>query len=140
MFGCYFRATGDDFDVDLFGSTSSLIPDDVFHRGERIDDKGNVTGKPHQTSGFNIVIGKVFGKLKPQIDDAQKFLEQNQGELLRLVKFPNVTDSRLVFAYCPGTTANVCEYFPPKLISMAGSLGVGIELSVYPGDNSWLSE
>ena len=42
---------------------------------------------------------------------------------------------RLDFGYgrCP-TAAVQCDYLPPELLALAGSLGIGIELSLYPAD------
>ena len=33
-----------------------------------------------------------------------------------------------------------CDYFPPELVSLAGALGFGIELSVYPRDLEQLAK
>lgn len=105
----------------------------------------NILSKPipdkiYQFNGFSIDIGGVFGRLLPQIEEVIKFCEQNHEELVRLSQFPGVTDMRVVLSYSPGNAANVCEYLPPALLKHLSSVGVGIELSVYPGDDKWIDE
>ena len=135
MLGCYFIATGSDmgldFDVESFLATSSLVADYIYHRGERSGHKN----QPFDSSGFSVTISETgFGHLNLQIPAALDFLRDKEEELERLMRFPGLKDMRVVFTYCPGNAAMRSEYFSPELLRTAGSLSIGIALSVYPGE------
>jgi hypothetical protein len=130
MLGCYFTAVGKTFDVEAFRARSPFEPNVVYRRGQL---KGQ-TASAFAFSGFSITLNSTFGKLRPQLRAAGAFLRNYRVELNRLARFPGVTDMKLVFTYCPGTSANTCEYLPPLLLELAGRLGIGIELSVWPGE------
>jgi hypothetical protein len=126
----YFRATGDAFDVDAFLASSSLEPDDVFHRGQ----PGRVLHtKPCSVTGFAIQISEGFGRLREHTDAARDFLREHELELARLSRCHGVAEMCLDFGYdrCPEAAVQ-CDYLPPELLALAGSLGIGIELSLYP--------
>jgi hypothetical protein len=142
MSAAYLSVRGEKFDVDLFLGGTSLSPDTVFHHGQPTK---NIVSKltPEricQFSGFSIEIGGVFGRLLPQIEEVIKFFEENHEELVRLHHFPGVTDIRVVLSYSPGNAANVCELLPSEMLKVLSSVGVAIELSVYPGDDKWIDE
>lgn len=132
----YFRATGENFDVDRFLEGSFLVPDRVFHRGE---PKIRLKGRTWPYSGFGFDVGGDFGRLRSQCVEAEKFLKECRQELRRLVVFPGVSDLRLIFSYCPGNIPNVTEYFPPEMLEELGPARIGIELDVYPGSNERLA-
>jgi hypothetical protein len=130
---CYFRATGDSFDVDAFLASSSLVPDNVFHRGEpcQVNRERN---RPF--TGFAVQLTENFGRLCAQTAEVTMFLREHELELSRLSRYPGVTDIRLDFGYERDPEAAVqCDYLPPDLVALAGSLGIGIELSLYPRDD-----
>ena len=133
----YLRVEGETFDVDGFLDGSTIKPDQVFHRGLQ---KERLKGKNWPCNGFGIEIGGAFGQLDSQITEIIKFFGEHRQELARLSHFPGVSDIRLIFSYCPGNGANVTEYLPPVVLGSLGSIGVGIELDIYPGDNKWLEE
>jgi hypothetical protein len=130
--GCYFTASGRGFDVDLFHKTTTLDADVVFYRGQPLRAP---KGKLRDRSGFSVTINqtRVFGDLSPQIPKALKFLRKHQDELLRLSRFPGVTDLWLVFPCCRPENTYGVERFPAELLELAGSRRIGIELSFYPG-------
>ena len=133
MAGCLFWAKGEGFDVDSFLIGSSLLPDEVFHRGEYLFPK---TKKRLQTqSGFMIVASDTWGKLKPQVADVIEFLQENELELSRLSTYPGVTTLCLDFPYERRKGAvTQSDTLPPELLLLAGSLGITIELTLYPPD------
>jgi len=135
MYGCYLIATGKSFDVDCFLRESHIRPDDTYHRGGRLRRRAGLPDRVFPTSGFSITAGTVFGKLKPQVVAATRFLRRHRCELARLRKYPGVTDLRFVFSYCPGTKANPRECLPSELLNLLGRLGISVELSVYPETN-----
>lgn len=126
MSGCYFRAVGDEFDVDAFLIGSSLDADGVYHKGEPMSP----LRRTRPFTGFSITVSETWGDLRPQITDAIAFLREAELELSRLSSYPGVTDIRLDFA-CE------CHYviqgysLPPELLLLAGSLGITIELTIY---------
>jgi hypothetical protein len=133
----YLRVEGETFDVDRFLDDSTIKPDLVFHRGE---PKKRLKGKNWMCNGFGIEIGGAFGRLDPQTTEVIKFFGEHRQELARLSHFAGVSDMRLIFSYCPGSCANVTEYFSPAVLGSLGSIGVGIELDIYPGDDEWIEE
>jgi hypothetical protein len=129
----YYTATANEFDVDAFLASSSLEPDEVFHRGQ----PGTfLRTKPSSVTGFTIQISKGFGRLREHTDAVTDFLREHELELARLSGYHGVTDTNLAFGYdrCPDAAVQ-CDYLPAELLALAGSLGIGIELSLYPVSN-----
>ena len=131
--GCYFTASGRTFDVDSFLRRTTLDADAVFYRGQPLKIP---KGKLQKVTGFSVTINhtRVFGDLEPQIPKALRFLRKQQRELLRLSRFPGVSDLRLVFPCCRPEGTYGVERFPAELLELAGSRRIYIELSFYPGD------
>jgi hypothetical protein len=123
----------DEFDVDAFLAASSFEPDNVFHRGQR----GRILrGKPCSVTGFTIQISEGFGQLRGHTEAATDFLREHEMELARLSRYPGVAEVYLDFGYDRRPEAAVqCDYLPPELLGLAGSLGIGIVLSLYPSSN-----
>ena len=135
--GAYFRAIGDEFDVDAFLAGSVLDPDQVFHRGE---PGSIIRSKPCEATGFAIQISRGFGRLQDHIEEVLSFLREHELELGRLSRYEGVTELSLDFGYerCPEAVIQ-CDYLPAELVALAGSLGVGIELSLYPASDRTVS-
>lgn len=134
MAGCYFRATGDAFDVDAFLAGSSLEPDDVYHKGEPMIRPD----KPRPFTGFAITICDFSVDLRPQVAEAISFLREAEFELSRLAGYPGVTEMLLDFPYQRREGAAIqSDSLPPELLSLAGSLGITIELTLYPNEKEW---
>ena len=126
---CVLRARGPNFAVDEFLAESSLQPITVFHRGQRQSSES----RPVIASGFHSdVSGADFSNLQSQIADAVEFIEKNQGELERLVGFPGVENVSVDFGIEERDVAAQSERFPPKLLTMLGSLGIWLEFTLYP--------
>jgi len=126
MPGCVLHVNGHDFLVDEFLAGSSLRPYSVSHKGE-VGLRG-----VYSASGFKVDVSNVSGDLAGQVVDAIAFLRSHQGELARLAAYPGVDDRRLDFGYDRRDVAVQCDYLPAELLALAGSLGIGIELSLYP--------
>lgn len=128
---CVLRARGADFAVDEFLSATTLKPIVVARRGQPLYP--NSGGRIPDASGFYAVASEAdFSKLQGQIADAVQFLEQNQGELARLVAFPRVDRVSLDFGIEERDVAAQKECFPPNLLGLAGNLGVWLEFTLYP--------
>jgi hypothetical protein len=131
MPGCVLRAAGVDFDVDKFVESSSLSPCEVYYKGE----SRRRQGKLYEKSGFNIVVSAASGDdLQQQIDDALRFLEQNQAEVKRLLSYAE--EASLDFGVWQRGEFGHYYNFPPELLRLAGGLGLCIELSVYVAADS----
>src|SRR5687767_9073790 len=134
MAGCYFRASGDEFDVDSFLIGSSLDVDEVYHKGKRKGPKG----KAERFTGFSVWVSEDSLSLKTQIPQVIAFLHENEGELSRLAEYPGVTELLLDFAYERRAGAAIqSDKLPPELLTLAGGLGITIELTLYPNDEEW---
>ena len=136
MPGCVFHVSGADFNPDEFLVGSSLRPYKVWHRGDRRTRKGKLC----EHSGFSLDVSEIDGQLCGQREDAIVFLRKHQSELSRLASFPGVDDRHLDFGYHHRDAAVQCDYLPPELLALAGSLGIGIELSLYPAPSDKTDE
>ncbi|MDB6074065.1 MAG: hypothetical protein JWO89_1705 [Verrucomicrobiaceae bacterium] len=129
MPGCILHACGDDFDVDGFLTISNLQPYSVYHRGEP-----RPRSKLQCENGFKIAVTE-HGKLKEDVPEAISFLSANEAELLRLRDFPGVKSLCLDFGHWQRDVAVQCDYLPSELLVLAGKLGFGIALSLYPASD-----
>jgi hypothetical protein len=131
---CVLRVEGKTFDVDAFLADSSLEPYDVFHAGE--PRKLRPERGENKDSGFKVDVSDASWEgLRAQVSDAIAFLDQHRHELERLRAAPGVEDVRLDFAIYLRMNDSVWaqyDYFPPEIVSRAGALGIGLELSIYP--------
>jgi hypothetical protein len=128
MAGCVFHANGRDFAVTDFLADSPLEPYDVHHRGEPRFRRDMQWEK----SGFKVNVSNEDWRLDKQCADATAFLRNFEVALQRLKAFSGVEDCRLDFAYQRRPVMVQSDYLPPELLRLAGSLGIGIELSLYP--------
>ncbi|MEQ1749374.1 MAG: hypothetical protein ABL974_08115 [Prosthecobacter sp.] len=127
MPGCILHVSGEDFQVDAFLANSNLRPYRVHHRGE-IGHRSC----PLIDSGLSLDVSSADGNsIKVQIVDAIAFLSTYAAELERLHDFPGVTSMLLDFGYYRRDVAAQIEYLPPELLLRAGTLGIGIKLSLY---------
>ena len=126
MPGCVLHVSGEHFDVDTFLAQSSLRPYRIHHRGEARRRAG-----VFPDSGLSLNISDADGQLPEEVSDSIRFLTEHESELRRLQSFPGVTDLRLDFGYYAREVAAQFDYLPPELLTRAGSLGIGIELSLY---------
>jgi hypothetical protein len=135
---CVLRVTGRTFDPAKYLASSRLQPYSVFHAGEpkfRSQSKGST----HEESGFKIDVSRrSWSSLAGQAADAVSFLRKHRRALAALRRYPGVDDIRLDFPLDlridRKTVFAQFDYFPPTLVSLAGALGCGLEVSIYPGD------
>ena len=102
---------------------------------------GRDKGKPHRRAGFNTLVSrKQWDDLPGQVTDAIRFLRRNRHHLNRLRSEFKARDVRLDFPYYLRIGKNdiviQCDFLPATLISLAGELGIGIEMTLYPGGRS----
>jgi hypothetical protein len=127
MPGCVLRASGDEFDPYGFLSGSAFQPCNVFRKGERRGKSSTWT-----TSGFTLEVSAASGsELDVQIQDALEFLRINREDIVRLTCWTGVEDVRLDFGLSRNHSFLQCSYLPPELLELAGTMKVGIEISIY---------
>jgi hypothetical protein len=132
---CVLRAAGPNFNVEEFLATSTLVPSNTYRRGEpRLRTRPK--GVRNQVSGLNISVSDArWADLPAQVADAERFLRENKQEISRLRSFPGVEGVSLDFPIYQrvGDTAWMqTDRFPASFVSIAGELGLELELSIYP--------
>jgi hypothetical protein len=135
---CVLRVSGKKFDPARYLATSQLKPYSVFRAGEsRFSSQPK--GKIHGQSGFKVDVSRSpWDNLAGQVADAMAFLKKHKRTLLKLRSIPEVEDIRLDFPLILRIDREQVfaqfDYFPPALVSLAGALGCGLEVSIYPRD------
>jgi hypothetical protein len=99
--------------------------------------RGKAVGPTHDSSGFKVDVSrKEWTDLSGQIEDAVEFLETFRDELRAIVATAGVQYLWLDFPFASRASENPpllqSVFLPPNLLALAGELGVGIEVSVYP--------
>ena len=73
-----------------------------------------------------------FSDLRGQIDDAIRFLSNNDEELQRLRDFPGLEEMELDFPVEERDEAVQSNPFPAQVLSLLGALRIGLIVSRYP--------
>jgi hypothetical protein len=132
MPGCVLRATGDCFEPQGFLDDSSLVPCNIFRKGER-----KAQNRSWSSSGFTVVVSEASGDdLAQQIQDAIEFLRMHKTEVARLMRFEGLEGVDLDFGVNRKNDFLQSSRLPPELLTLAGALGVGVEVSIYGEDES----
>ena len=127
------RAYGADFDVDAFLADCSLPVCATMRKGEPVFPNAKPNGEKHTSSGLHIVASEAdFEEFPKQVAESTEFLRINADEIRRLLTFPGIEWAILDYGVARRDVAIQCDYLPPELLLLAGSLGLGIELSAYP--------
>ena len=130
--GCVLRASGRHFDVDEYLRKSPLTDYHVYRKGEpRFSTKPR--GEKNKTTGINIAISyRSFNSLSRQIKAAISFLKKNRTEIGRLARFKGLDGAPVLdFGINKRDLPGQFYCFPAELVSLAGKLGLAIELSQY---------
>ncbi len=134
---CILRAIGNNFDVDGFIRQFSLATHSVWRKGEKRFPKSTTNETINESSGIRIVASEAdFSELAKQIEDVILFLRKNHDDVRKLTSYPGVDGAVLDFGaeiYPPGWASFT---FPSELLSLAGSAGVSLCLSVYPTEQA----
>ena len=140
---CVLRVSGRKFDPERFLASSSLKPYSVF-RADQPQFASQPKGRIHQRSGFRVDVSRRSRKdLAGQVIDAIAFLKRHRQTLAKLRSIPEVEVIRLDFPVDLRIDRERVfaqfDYFPPTLVSLAGALECGLELSIYPRDLAQLA-
>jgi len=127
------RAYGDEFDVDAFLVGCTLPVCAVKRRGEPVFPASQPNGRRHEKSGVHVTASDAdSGEFPLQAEEATEFLQAEYGQVRRLCEWPGVDGVTLDFGIERRDAVVQCDRLPPELVRVAGSLGLGIELSQYP--------
>jgi len=132
--GCVLRVSGRSFDVDAYLRTRApLVPAAVHRRGQP-KFQTQPKGRRNRRSGCNIIVSKMdFSDFPGQVRDAVRFLSGKSRAIRTLMRRPGVESASLDFGVERRPEAVVqVDSFPRELVSLAGRLGLSIELSLYP--------
>ena len=130
---CVLHVSSSDTDLAPFIAKSRLPIYQSHRRGEMptIGRKKSA----HEDFGFKCdVSDREFSDLPGQIADALLFIQRHEAELRELRAEYKIDDLRLDFPHwlrIGEATITQSDYLPPSLLSIAGDLGIGIELSLY---------
>lgn len=125
---CVLRAIGKEFTVDDFLRESYFLPCLVYRKGER-----RLKDALWKVNGFNVSVGEAeLGDLEGQVKDAILFLQRHRSELQKLKKHAGVDRVFLDFALVQENASVFSTSLPAELLSLAGDIGVDIELTYFP--------
>ncbi len=129
---CVLRASGTYFDVDEFLKTSTLDVLTAFRRGAVQFPTASITRKS-EYSGMSISVStREFSDLRGQIEDAIRFLSDNEPELRRLRDCPGLERMELDFPIEEREMVYQRDAFPHQLLSLLGNLRIALVVSRYP--------
>ena len=132
------RVGGKDFDVDAYLREHPCETVRVWRKGEAVFPKSQPKGRKNEDSGLNMEVSNAErNDLDGEIEGAISFLEDevNHHEIQDLIGYPGVEGGTLDFGI---DLKDLSEYplqsftFPPNLLSLAGDLGLCLEVSLYP--------
>jgi hypothetical protein len=127
------RISGEALDIDVLLSQYSLPAYRIWKKGEA----RTLKGKLHRDSGACFLASDAdFDDFSRQVADATKFLEVHASSIAKMISFPGVQNADLDFGVSI-YEGNVTQfsYLPPKLIQLAASAGIGLEVSHYACSN-----
>lgn len=131
---CVLRVTSSRKTLSDYFSKAKLPYYDIHDKGDLIK-YGRKKNEPHAYSGFKSdVSNKEWNDLPGQIADAVRFLRRHKKDLKKLCNDFKVCDIRLDFPIELRIGRKIFgqfDFLPPKLISLAGELQIGIEISLY---------
>jgi len=126
---CMLRISGQSLDVDAMLSECGLIP----HRTWRKNEARTLKGKVHTDSGANFLASEAdLDNFAGQVEEAVAFLERHAAIAAKMAAFPGVQAAVLDFgvSLSEGYLAQFC-YLPPRLVQIAASAMLGLEVSQY---------
>jgi hypothetical protein len=135
MPGVVLHVTGPDFDPGPLLAGLGLEPFAVFRRGDPCFPESR-SDRRHTVGGFKCDVSAADGVIADEVRDAIDFLTRHHGDLEAVSRHPAVEDICLDFGHylrIDGRRVAVqCDILPPELLRLAGELGIGIMLSLYP--------
>jgi hypothetical protein len=139
--GCVLRVWGDEFDIDNLLSHVRITPCSVQRKGlPRFGPQSRVA----TATGFNIVTSEASEcDLSVQINDTIAFLRLHNDDLAAIMSFPGVAGAMLDFSVesrLGGDIIGQNDSLPSELLLLAGTLGIGINLTQYARGDTDVSD
>jgi hypothetical protein len=131
------RAYGSDFDVDALLAGCTLPVSAVKRRGQPLHPTRQTDGgRRHVRSGVHVTASDAaFSDFPRQIVEVTAFLLLKAEQVRRICGWPGVESVTLDFGIERRDVAVQCDLLPSELIRLAGTFGLGIEISQYwPSD------
>lgn len=128
---CVLRVWGNDLDIDALLEMIKIEAYRVWHKGDPVSSKAALPIQTYSGACFTVSDAK-FHEFEHQVEDAISFLERSAGDISFIAAFPGVEGAAIDFGIELRQVFVHCDYLPPKLLALAGPLGIGIELSHYP--------
>lgn len=130
---CILWLIGEGFDVDSFEQKSGLTFDKKTYKGQKMfktkpDDSRVV---PH--SSLSVATGNAgFDEFEKQVEEAIAYLEANFEQLKLIKSTPEIQQALLDFG-ADGQPDRFSQelHFTPRLVELAGALGIGLTISIY---------
>jgi len=130
---CMLRIAGKNLNIDKLLSKTNFVPQAFYRKGEAKFKKTQPKGEKNKRSGASFRVSTAnYDQFEKQKREAITFLKTNRREIRRIMKWPGVDEGELDFGIHSRDVIIRCDYLPPELIKLAGSLGLGIEISQYP--------
>jgi len=126
---CILRISGEALDIDSLLSQCPLAVDRSWKKGA----PRSPNGKLHSDSGANFIASEAdLDEFARQVTETTEFLKLHIANIAQVAAFPGVQNALLDFGVSlkEGCFAQF-SYLPPKLIQLAASAGIGIEISHY---------
>jgi len=128
---CVFRVVGDDLEIDALLVELKMEPYRLWRKGEPRNWR-NPEGKKSECSGACFTASEAeMTEFSTQVMDATEFLKEHREDIEAIVAFPGVEEAALDFGIELKRDFLNCDYLPPQLLRLAGSLNIAIELSHY---------
>jgi hypothetical protein len=132
---CHLSIYGRNFDVDAFVEISKLKRAHLSRKGQprfkTLPEKGTLPYSVLSVTTSNAG----FDELKPQIADTMRYLKRHRQKLEHITHFKGIEGAALDFGLDLKIDGDryltQSIWFPPGLVQLAGSLGIGIQASVY---------
>jgi hypothetical protein len=135
---CNLSIVGKNFEVDEFLSMTKLRGFHKAYKGQpRFRTKPNGEKLPYSYASVSTSKAD-FDNLNKQIKDTIRYLQRNKGKLSHISSTKGIQYATLDFGINlridRKTVLTQSDFFPIALVKLAGELGLGIELSIYPRD------
>jgi hypothetical protein len=127
--GCVMRVSGVKLDINNVLSLVKLQACAIHRMGEQ---RTGFKSQVHQSTSFNVVVSEASEHdFDRQVSDAIEFLKEHGNDIRNVMAMPGVDGGVLDFAIARRDFVVQNDYFPPQLLSLAGSLGLGINIAQY---------
>ena len=133
---CVLKIYSDTFSFKAFSENTNIPVFSVYDKGEYRNQ--SKTRKCKENSLSLDVSEKEWDDFPGQVTDAVEFLSKYYKELLELFGKIDDVDAYLdfpIYSRLSEEIANQNDHLPKKLVSMAGKLNLGIEMSQYSVDD-----